>query len=71
MFILFLIAGALNVFSMVVQAAQNNPGAAVGGIISLLFAVGFAVVSWRSYAAIPQYLSTPAWCQELLVAAEL
>jgi hypothetical protein len=72
MFIIFLAGGCLNLFSMLVAAPRPNVAAtAIGGIIGLIFALAFAVVSWRSFAAIPQYLAQPAWCQELLVTAEL
>jgi hypothetical protein len=73
MFILFLAGGCVNVFKMLVVTPAPNAQAAsaIVGIVGLLFAIAFAVVSWRSFGAVPQYLAQPAWCQELLVTAEL
>lgn len=76
MFILFLIGVAVNISGCVVATAASRTGSAaaaqvVGSVIGVIFAAAFAVTSWRSFAAIPQYLAQPAWCQELIVKAKL
>jgi cation transport ATPase len=76
MFIVFIVSGAYQIASVALFAAA--PAVGVGGppiyvfqstvgIVVLLFAGGFALVSWRAISAIPKYLAQPAWCQELIV----
>lgn len=45
--------------------------AIVGEAIGIIFSLIFAVVSWRAFTVIPKYLAQPAWCQELIVKANL
>jgi len=45
--------------------------ALIPGIIGSIFPAAFAIVSWKAFTAIPKYLVQPAWCQELLVTANL
>ncbi|MGA2442429.1 MAG: DUF4339 domain-containing protein [Tepidisphaeraceae bacterium] len=79
MFIIFLASGVLQVVSILGLSAApvaTGPGPGlpapfVGLIIVLVFVAAFAYVSWRAFAAIPQYLAQPAWCQELIVKAGL
>jgi hypothetical protein len=74
MFILFLIGTAVNISGCVLATAATGPAGAsqaVASAIGLIFTVAFAVVSWRAFAVIPQYLLQPAWCQELIVKANL
>lgn len=73
MFIIYLILILVQIGSMALAAttSRNGGAEAVGPFVSLLFCVAFAVISWRSFAAIPKYLSCPAWCQEVLVKAGL
>lgn len=72
MFILFLAGIAMSLFGTMVtfSAAPAGPNI-VGTLFSLIFGGWFAVVSWRSFAAIPKYLAQPAWCQELMATAKL
>ena len=74
MLILFLIGVAINLLSMGVAVAaggSNAPVALAGGVLGMILPAVFAVVSWKAYAAIPTYLKQPAWCQELIVKANL
>ena len=77
MFIIFPASGVLQVVSILglsAAPAAMGPGPAAPSfalIIVLLFVGAFAYVSWRAFAAIPQYLAQPAWCQELIVKAGL
>jgi hypothetical protein len=72
MFIIFLAAAGLNLLSLALTAATARDLAPVlGALFSALLTAAFAVVSWRSFAAIPPYLAQPAWCQELIVKANL
>jgi hypothetical protein len=73
MFIIYLASGALVLFSAIISSSNSrSPGGDIfGGLFSMLFVGAFAIVSWRGYAAIPKYLSQPAWCQELIVNAKL
>ncbi|HEX3358456.1 MAG TPA: DUF4339 domain-containing protein [Tepidisphaeraceae bacterium] len=70
MFVLFLLGFLSNLMVMFVMLAKAPPGV-IAFAISLIVYGAFAAVSWRSYAAIPQYLAQPAWCQELLIKAKL
>jgi hypothetical protein len=74
MLIIFLAGIALNVVSLAVAVLGNALSAAVAGytagaFVGMLLPTIFAIVSWRSYSAIPQYLGQPAWCQEIIVKA--
>jgi hypothetical protein len=75
MFIIFLASGLLNVLSIMLTAVNPTSTTAapqvVGGLVSVIFAAAFAAVSWRSFTAIAKYLAQPAWCQELMVKAQL
>jgi len=53
------------------RTAPDVTAQAVSSAIVAIFAALFAVVSWRALAAIPRYLSQPAWRQELIVKAKL
>jgi hypothetical protein len=63
--ILFSLAG-LGYFIAMTLSLFHNGSAFIGSLIPLLFLIGFAVVSFRAVAAVPQYLHHPAWIQELL-----
>jgi hypothetical protein len=63
--------GALFYVGMIALAQSNSRGGdataiLIGGSFGVLLVGAFAYVSFRAYAAIPQYLRQPAWCQELL-----
>jgi hypothetical protein len=68
--ILFVLVGLFNVITIGVGISQSNGPSWVGGVFTLLVAIGFAFISLRAYAAIPKYLRQPAWIQELLSKAE-
>jgi hypothetical protein len=77
MLIIYLLFVALNLVFIAVAMLQSSSNSAdqiagvMGGIAGMILPVIFAVVSWRAYAAIPEYLRQPAWCQELIVRAKL
>ena len=53
----------------------SNSGTQMAQVIAafagLLIGGGLAYVGWRAFAAIPEYLQQPAWCQELIVKSKL
>src|SRR5439155_12111248 len=69
MFIIFAIEIVLNVLyvAMVMASAsvQQATFALVAGALGTILPALFALISWRAYATIPNYLIQPAWCQEL------
>ena len=80
MFIIYVLTLLLQVLGTVVTASRaggsiGSPTDAapqlVGGMVGIAFEIAFAVVSWRAFTAIRQYLAQPAWCQELIVKAGL
>lgn len=71
LFIIFLFFIATNLLTVVIGAGAGQPAAAVGPIIVIVLMAAFTVTSWRAFAAIPEYLKQPAWCQELIARAEL
>ena len=77
MFVIFMVAVALNLLGAVMTLADSNARASeitaamAGVVLGMILPVIFAVVSWRAFAAIPDYLMQPAWCQELIVKAKL
>jgi hypothetical protein len=71
MFIIYVLATVFYLFAAIVGASSPESGALAGGLLGFIFAAIFGVVSWRSFAAIPKFLSQPAWCQELIVKAGL
>ena len=74
MFILFMVGVAVNVVTMsfAIMSGGNAANAAViSGLIGMILPALFAVLSWRAYVTIPKYLMQPAWCQELIVKANL
>jgi hypothetical protein len=71
-FIVCLAGVGINLITILFGSSRPNPvGAEISAFIGILFAIGFAVTSWRAFAAIPKYLAQPAWCQELIAAAKL
>jgi len=79
MFIIYVLTILLQILGTVMTAsragAPGSPADAapqlVGGVVGIAFEIAFAVVSWRAFTAIRQYLTQPAWCQELIVKAGL
>jgi hypothetical protein len=73
MFILFMISIAANLLSMVFTALspRADPATLLTSVLGMVLPAIFAVISWRAFTAIPRYLAHPAWCQELLVTANL
>ena len=77
MFIIFMCGVALNLVAIaagLMDSGGRSPdttAAILGGFLGMILPVIFAVVSWRAFAAIPDYLMQPAWCQELIVRAKL
>jgi len=71
MLIIYLFFAALNLLTIAIGAAGGQPGSAIGAIFGIILLIVFAVVSWRAVVAIPEYLKQPAWCQELIVHADL
>jgi hypothetical protein len=80
MFCVFIASGIFQVISVALASAgpasmavfaPNMAGAMIVLFICLFFLAAFASVSWRAVAAIPKYLSQPAWCQELIIKAGL
>ena len=74
MLIIFAAVIALNVVGLVLALNSNGSGGGAPGylfasVLAMILPLAFAVVSWRSYAAIPKYLAQPAWCQEIIVKA--
>ena len=74
MFIVFLIAAVMQIGG-VFLTPMNRVGDQISAVIGVIFVIvifgAFVVVSWRAYATIPLYLMQPAWCQELIVKAQL
>ncbi len=79
MFIIYVLTILVQILGAVATAskagAPGSPSDAapqlVGGVVGIAFEIAFAVVSWRAFTAIRQYLTQPAWCQELIVKAGL
>lgn len=72
MFIIFLASTALVVigaFGSMMAGADAT--VLIPAILVSILPIAFAMMSWRAYATIPMYLAQPAWCQELLVTANL
>jgi hypothetical protein len=69
MFIIFMLGAAF--YGAVGIGLIHDPNGVLGAIIGVIFMIAFAVVSWRSFAAIPRFLAQPAWCQEVIVKAGL
>ena len=68
--VLLSIMTAFSVVSSLLGASNNRGPAAASSAISVVIAAviggAFIAVSSRAIGAIPKYLQTPAWCQELL-----
>ena len=72
LFVLFTLSVAFNVLAVAVSyAGFGDPSAMAGNIIGIVLMGLFAIVSWGAIAAIPRYRAQPAWCQELVAAADL
>ena len=59
------VAGAVASTGMNARSSSAVPSALVG-VISLVIGGVLVLVAARAIVAIPKYLATPAWCQELL-----
>ena len=55
------------VIGLLRQAPIDAVYCGIGGAFSIVF----AVVSFRAFAAIPEFRQQPAWCQEVLIRAKL
>jgi hypothetical protein len=72
MFILFVVGIVFSFANLfVARGGATPPEALIGVVVSFVLYGAFAIVSWRSFAAIRPYLAQPAWCQELIVKAGL
>ena len=70
--LIFMGVGILvNVLSIMLSDSRNGVTPLVSALVVTIFPALFMVIAWRAYNAIPKYLSTPAWCQELVALAKL
>ncbi len=70
MFVLFMVITLLNLLG-IYGLLRLDPISAVLCAIGGAFAIVFAIVSYRAYAAIPEFSRQPAWCQEMLIRARM
>jgi hypothetical protein len=77
LFIIFMLGVASNLVTIVIVMSASGArsgdvtAAMISGMFGMILPGLFAIISWRAYAAIPDYLQQPAWCQELIVKAKL